>query len=315
MSREEAYEQAAVCYRRAGYDLEAARCYRLAGAHRRAAEIYEAAGRYAEGAAAFADAGLPEFGAWLLAHWAGQPAQARVILGAPAGESSQDAQPPRDPGPVLTVRVNESDDSLTALEDGVEYSIGRDPYADFTVQDPRVSWRHATVRQAGGSWVFEDARGTSGSWVNGQRMRRIELGQDPEIRLASPDDGPALQFTTHARGAFIRPLRPQALRRRIVLARCEIADGEPAGIIRPVISDVCAVLADSNLGSDQVTEEWAVALSETAARYDQAALVFAAALRGGRYGAAQRWQAWSRRVLDAEIILPPAPAVSPTMAA
>jgi hypothetical protein len=51
LSREEAYEQAAVWYRRAGYDLDAARCYQLAGAHRRAGEIYEAAGHYPEAAA------------------------------------------------------------------------------------------------------------------------------------------------------------------------------------------------------------------------------------------------------------------------
>ena len=56
-----------------------------------------------------------------------------------------------------------------------------------------------------------------------------------------------------------------------------------------------------------MAEEWAVALSETAARYDQAALVFAAAVRGGRDGAAQRWNAWSRRVLDADLILPAIP--------
>ena len=44
-----------------------------------------------------------------------------------------------------------------------------------------------------------------------------------------------------------------------------------------------------------------MALSEAAARYDQAALVFAAAVLGGRYGAAQRWNSWSTRVLDTEV--------------
>jgi hypothetical protein len=197
LSREEAYEQAAVWYRRAGYDLDAARCYQLAGAHRRAGEIYEAAGHYPEAAASFADAGLPELGAWLLAHPAGQPARARALLAAPGGQSSAATRPePEAPG----------------------------------------------------------------------------------------------------------------LRRRLVLARCEIAEGAAPEVIRPVITDVCADLEDPDVRSDQVTEEWAVALSEAAARYDQAALVFAAAVRGGRYGAGERWKAWSRDVLHADIILPPATA-------
>jgi hypothetical protein len=85
-----------------------------------------------------------------------------------------------------------------------------------------------------------------------------------------------------------------------------------------VIADVCAALADASVRSDQVTEEWAVALSEAAARYDQAALVFAASVRGGRYGAEHRWKTWSAQVLGAEIVLPPpaSPALAtPTTAA
>jgi hypothetical protein len=207
VSREEAYEQAAVCYRRAGYDLEAARCYRLAGAHRRAAEIYEAAGRHAEAAGSFADAGLPELGAWLLAHNAGLPAQARAMLARPVPA-----------------------DQAAADETRARLSPG-------------------------------SARG-------------------PELR------------------------------RRLILARCEIAEGSPADVIRPVIDDVCTALADRAVRFDPVTEEWAVVLSEAAARYDQAALVFATAVRGGRYGAVQRWNAWSARVLDTEVVLPSATAVA-----
>jgi hypothetical protein len=193
VSREEAYDQAARCYRLAGYDLEAARCYRLAGSYRRAADIYQSAGLYAESAVAFREAGLPELGAWLLAHHAGLPAQARALLGQPDGE----------PG----------------------------------------------------------------------------------------------------------------LRHRLILARCTIAEGAPGDSVRPVITDVCAVLADrSVVRVDPVAEDWAVALSEAAARYDQAALVFAAAVRGGRPGAAQRWNTWSKRVLDTEVNLPPMPP-APAMAA
>lgn len=189
MSREEAYEQAAACYRRAHYDLDAARCYRLAGAHRRAAEIYQSIGALAESAAAFNDAGLPDLGAWLLAEGAGLPAEARRM-------------------------IDQSD-------------------AD------------------------------------------------------------------------------RGLRYRLIVARCEIAEGAPEDSVRPVIADVCAALADGDVRADPVIEEWAVALSEAAARYDQAALVFAAAVRGGRPGAAQRWNSWSTRVLDTEVVLPPTAMAAP----
>lgn len=190
MSREDAYEHAAVCYRQAGYDLEAARCYGLAGAHRRAAEIYEARKDYPSAASSYASAGLPEVGAWLVAHVDERPDLARALL------------------------------------------------ADAARFAPR---------------------------------RR------PEV---------------------------PGLRRRLVLARCEIVEGNSADVIRPVIDETCATLANPGSRSDQVTEEWAVALSQAAQRYDQAALVFAAAVRGGRFGAEHRWKAWARDVLQADIIIP-----------
>jgi hypothetical protein len=203
VSREDSYLQAAACYIRAGDDLDAARCYRLAGAHRRAADIYEGAGGYADAAAAFADAGLPERGAWLLVHRAGQPARARALLAAVPAAPEQEVSPRSSPG---------------------------------------------------------------------------QPGQ-PRQRLTD-------------------------LRRELVLARCDIAEGTPADDICTVIANVCAALADSGGRADQVAEEWAVAVSEAAARYDQAALVFAAAVRGGRYGAEQRWQIWSRQVLGTNVIIP-----------
>jgi hypothetical protein len=55
-------------------------------------------------------------------------------------------------------------------------------------------------------------------------------------------------------------------------------------------------------------EEWAVMVAEAAYRYDQVALIFAAAVRGRRPGAEHRWAAWSTRVLHTELILPPAAA-------
>ena len=321
MSRQEAYEQAAVCYRRAGLDLEAARCYRAAGAHRRAAEIYEAVGRHAEAAAAFADAGLAELGAWLLVHRAAQPTRARAVLGPEERESSRGA-PLLGQGawPRLEVRIGPDRDLHSILSAGSEYSIGRDPTADIMITDARVSWRHAVVRTEGNAWIFEDTSSANGSWVDHQDQRIMRQEIPPPIlrvRLGSRADGPLLRFEypTVTESDWGTVPGPPGLRRRLILARCNLAEGAPADDIRPVIADVCAALADPNIPADQVAEEWAVAVSETAARYDQGALVFAAAMRGGRYGAAQRWQSWSRRVLGTGIILPPPTVTARTTAA
>jgi len=188
VTKTEAYENAAICYRRAGYEWDAARCYQLAGLHRLAGEIYESIGSYPEAAAAYRDARLPVLGAWLLAHRAGLPAE-------------------------------------------------------------------ALARRGG------------------------------------------------------LPARPEGapLRHRLIFARCAIAEGSPADVLAAVVAEVRAALEDRAVVADPVTEDWAVAVSEAAGRYDLAALVFAAAVRGGRYGAAQRWNTWSKRVLDTEITLPPAP--------
>lgn len=94
------------------------------------------------------------------------------------------------------------------------------------------------------------------------------------------------------------------LRRQLVLARCDLLEGARPESIRPVISAVCTQLADRTVRTDQHLEDWAVALCESAHRYDQAAIVFAAAVRGGRYGAEQRWNLWSVRTLGTEVILP-----------
>jgi hypothetical protein len=135
-----------------------------------------------------------------------------------------------------------------------------------------------------------------------------EVGAWLLVHLDSkPDRARALLATPGQPGGSGSRPEPEVpgLRRHLVLARCEIAEGAAPDTIRPVIAETCTALADPSARSDQVTEEWAVALSEAAQRFDQAALVFAAAVRGGRYGADQRWKAWARDVLQAEIIVPP----------
>jgi hypothetical protein len=110
------------------------------------------------------------------------------------------------------------------------------------------------------------------------------------------------------RWSDVRPDREPArrpLRQRLVLVRCDVAAGAAAHTALPVLGEACVALARPGLRYDPYVEPWAVALAEAIGREDQAALVFAAAVRGKRHGAVQRWTEWTRRVLHAELILPP----------
>ncbi len=98
-----------------------------------------------------------------------------------------------------------------------------------------------------------------------------------------------------------------SLRRELVRTRCAIAEGARPTEILPVVNAVCLELADPNAPHDRFSEEWAVALAEHVQRYDQVALVFAASVRGRRYGAAHRWSLWADRVLRTELVIPAVP--------
>lgn len=94
-------------------------------------------------------------------------------------------------------------------------------------------------------------------------------------------------------------------RRELVLARCDLAEGKPADAIIPAINLACADLSDR----EQVPfphrdlEGWAITVGEAASRLDQVALVFAAAVVGGRAGAADRWAEWALRVHSTRIVI------------
>ena len=91
------------------------------------------------------------------------------------------------------------------------------------------------------------------------------------------------------------------LTRRLALARCDVAEGVSAQQVLQALIDAQAALERRDTFQDRRIEDWAVAVAEAAHRFDHVALVFAAAVRGGRRDAAQRWQAWATRTFGAEI--------------
>ena len=80
--------------------------------------------------------------------------------------------------------------------------------------------------------------------------------------------------------------------------------GDDADAHVSTLTQVCDDFARQQRLHDAVLEGWCIDLAEVMGRDDQVALIFAAAVRGQRAGARQRWEAWSRRVLGADLILP-----------
>ncbi|MEU1454065.1 ABC transporter ATP-binding protein/permease [Streptomyces avermitilis] len=75
------------------------------------------------------------------------------------------------------------------------YSLGRDPQGDITLDDARVSWRHATISWSGRSWVIEDHGSTNGTFVQGQRIHQMEIGPGSAVHLGNATDGPRLNLS------------------------------------------------------------------------------------------------------------------------
>jgi ABC transport system ATP-binding/permease protein len=98
-------------------------------------------------------------------------------------------------GSALVVRTPDAERSLAA---GRSYYIGRDPQADIVVNDSRVSWRHAVLRQEGSAWLLEDTGSTNGTFQGRDRVQRVPISGSCEVRLGHPDDGPAMSCSVAA---------------------------------------------------------------------------------------------------------------------
>lgn len=93
--------------------------------------------------------------------------------------------------PQLVLDIN---GQRTTLEPGRTYTLGRDPKSDVTVDDSRVSWRHATIAFAGAGWLFTDLGSTNGTFAEGRRSTEIHLAEGSVVVLGNADSGPRLSF-------------------------------------------------------------------------------------------------------------------------
>lgn len=100
--------------------------------------------------------------------------------------------------PELVLELN---GSTWTLDPSRTYTLGRDPQGDLTIDDARVSWRHATISWNGRSWSIEDHGSTNGTYVQGRRVQQVEIGAGTVLHLGNATDGPRVSFGAPAAGA------------------------------------------------------------------------------------------------------------------
>ncbi|MFJ1930630.1 FHA domain-containing protein [Streptomyces sp. NPDC088131] len=89
------------------------------------------------------------------------------------------------------------------LDPSRSYTLGRDPQGDMTIDDARVSWRHATISWNGRGWSIEDHGSTNGTYVQGQRIHQLEIGPGSTVNLGNATDGPRLSLSGAPAGAGV----------------------------------------------------------------------------------------------------------------
>jgi ABC transport system ATP-binding/permease protein len=94
-----------------------------------------------------------------------------------------------------TELVLELNGRTRTLDPSRSYRLGRDPQGDIPVDDARVSWRHATLRWAGGTWFLEDQGSTNGTYLHGARVGRQQLAPGTTLLLGNAADGVRLTFS------------------------------------------------------------------------------------------------------------------------
>ncbi|GID93443.1 hypothetical protein ACFQFC_16255 [Amorphoplanes digitatis] len=102
---------------------------------------------------------------------------------------------------------------------------------------------------------------------------------------------------------------------RLAEARCDLEERirEPATL--RLLADVQEALAGGHPVNDIRIPDWSTIIAVRLRRLDQAALVHAAAVRGRRSGARQRWITWSAAEFGVPVVLPPDPVAAPARAA
>lgn len=308
------FVRAADAYAQAGVLDAAAVNSSNAGKHDEAADFYLGAARYHDAAREYKLAARSEIAAWVYVHCLGDAARARRVLDAMPPSTGEGASRPTG---LYWLRELAEDvesyyanDPRLALPDGAPHRRGRHgkrlEYARLvaafseTLRLEESDYLHNQQLSESEQPMPESLRALA-HFINETKAlsddaQLVLAATELELRLAASNDEWA-RATDPASGAAY------ALRLRLVSARCDLAECAGTDRLPLVLADSRGLLADSRTATEDDRlriEEWSVAVAELARRYDQAALLYAAAVRGQLPGAADRWRGWARRVLGAE---------------
>ena len=95
---------------------------------------------------------------------------------------------PRAPKAAITVRKGDQRRDIVLGADPL--AIGRDPQNDITLDDRRVSRKHAEIRLRLGRYTLYDLQSTNGTYVNGRRVAEVVLADGDRLSIG----GVELQF-------------------------------------------------------------------------------------------------------------------------
>ena len=92
---------------------------------------------------------------------------------------------PRAPRGTLVVREGSQRRELPL--GSAPIAIGRDPQNDVTLDDRRVSRRHAEIRLRLGRYTLYDLQSTNGTLVNGRRIAEVVLSDEDRITIGGAE--------------------------------------------------------------------------------------------------------------------------------
>ncbi|TXR56290.1 FHA domain-containing protein [Quadrisphaera setariae] len=94
---------------------------------------------------------------------------------------------------------------------GRRLTVGRTAASDVPVDHPLVSRDHAVLELTDQGWLLTDLASRNGTYRRGERISRVLLEGEVEVRLGDPDTGPALQLLTAAPAAPKRAAAPASV--------------------------------------------------------------------------------------------------------
>ena len=114
--------------------------------------------------------------------WYSEPDQRPPIINQVAPPVRQIHSPEPLSGNWLRVIRGNSPQAIIQVSSN-NFSIGRDPGNDLSLQERSVSRQHARLRYAQGAWFIQDLDSTGGTYVNDERVpaKRLESGDEISI--------------------------------------------------------------------------------------------------------------------------------------